>query len=192
MGIREEQKEIRKKVIMTAALDLFIRKGYAATKISDIAKQAGMSTGLMFHYFDSKENLYEELVRFGVLGPMSMLELSYREPIKFFEDSAKKIFEDLKNNPESAKMFVLMSQAFYHDGAPTGVKDLLKGFDIITPTVGIIIEGQRNMTIREGDPYALSVAFWCAIQGIAEQVALQTGMPCPDSSWVVDIIRRKK
>ena len=68
MGIREEQREKRREEILAAGLDLFIRKGYVATKISDIAAQVGMSVGLLFHYFQSKENLYEELIKYGIQG----------------------------------------------------------------------------------------------------------------------------
>jgi AcrR family transcriptional regulator len=63
---RKEQKEKRRQEILCAALELFVSRGYAATKITDIAAQANMSTGLMFHYFESKEKLYEELIRMGV------------------------------------------------------------------------------------------------------------------------------
>ena len=49
METRKEQKEKRRQEILLAGLDLFVTKGYAATKITDIAKQAGMSTGLLFH-----------------------------------------------------------------------------------------------------------------------------------------------
>lgn len=191
MGIRREQKEKRRQEILMAGLKLFTRKGYTATKISDIAQLAGMSVGLMFHYFKSKEELYEELIKLGVSGPMSVMSVSYDEPITFFEESARLIFEYIKNEPMMADMFVLMSQAFYNDAAPAGVRDLLAGFDIYTPTAVLMEMGQKNHTIRDGDPRALSIAFWCAIQGIAEQMAMQPGQPCPDSSWIVDMIRRK-
>ena len=62
MDTRKEKKERRRQEILYAALELFVTKGYAATKITDIAKSANMSRGLMFHYFESKEKLYEELL----------------------------------------------------------------------------------------------------------------------------------
>ena len=51
---RKEQKEKRRKEILAVGLDLFVRKGYAATKTQDISQEAGMSEGLLFHYFASK------------------------------------------------------------------------------------------------------------------------------------------
>lgn len=62
---RKEQKEERKQAILMTALTLFVERGYYDTKITDIAEAVPMSTGLLFHYFESKEELYTELVRMG-------------------------------------------------------------------------------------------------------------------------------
>lgn len=191
MGIREEQKEKRREEILEAGLNLFIRKGYAATKVSDIAKSVGMSVGLLFHYFKSKEKLYEELISLGISGPMSIMASNDMEPLEFFIATTKQIFNYIQTQPFTAKMFVLMSQAYYNEAAPQSIKDMLLGFDIYTPTTMLIQKGQGNGTIREGDPYALAIAYWSAINGIAEQVAMNADLPCPESDWIVDIIRRK-
>lgn len=191
MGIREQQKEKRRREILEAALDLFIRRGYASTKISDIAERVGMSVGLLFHYFKSKENLYEELIKYGISGPMSTMADTDKEPLEFFDYTAERLFYIIKNVPSTAKMFVLMSQAFYNEAAPQSVKDMLKDFDIYTPTAMIIQKGQAKGTIREGNPYALAMAYWCSIQGVAEQMAMNPELPCPESQWITDILRRR-
>ena len=191
MGIRDEQREKRRHEIFEAALELFIRKGYTATKISDIAKSVGMSVGLLFHYFESKEKLYENLIQYGISGPMKVMAPSNKEPVKFFEDTAEQIFKYMHEQPFIAKMFVLINQAFYNEAAPQSVKDLLKNFDIYTPTAALIKKGQENGTIREGNPNALGIAYWCAIKGIAEQIAINPDLPCPESTWIIDMIRSK-
>ena len=45
--------------------------------------------------------------------------------------------------------------------------------------------------MRDGDPVALSIAFWAAIQGIAEELAVYPDMPCPEPEWIVDIVRKR-
>lgn len=190
MNTREEQKEKRRLEILNAGLDLFIRKGYSATKIKDIADQVNMSVGLLFHYFESKEKLYEELIKIGISGPMSIMSANHPEPLKFFQQAAEQIFGYLQKEPFAAKMFVLMSQAYYNESAPDSIKELLSRFDIHTPTVELIKRGQADGTIKEGDPFSLSIAYWCAIQGIAEQMAVKPDVICPKSEWIVDIIRR--
>lgn len=191
MGVREEQKEKRREDILNAGLDLFIRKGYAATKISDIAKQVGMSVGLLFHYFESKEKLYEELIKIGFSGPADVMVMANLPPIEFFEAAVNMIFNSLRKEPFNAKMFVLMNQAFYNEAAPQPIKEMLKNFDIFCVTSEIMQKGQADGSIRDGNPYALSIAFWCAIQGIAWQIALMPDSPYPESEWILDIVRRK-
>ncbi len=191
MGVREQQKEKRRWEILEAGLDLFIRKGYAATKIKDIADHVGMSVGLLFHYFETKEKLYEELVRLGISGPSAMMANADMEPLDFFRMCAEQIFRYIKTEPFGAKMFVLMSQVYHNEAAPQTIKDMMKDFDVFTPTAEIMRKGQENGTIRKGDPHALSIAFWCSIQGIAELTAVNPSTPCPESEWIIDMIRGK-
>jgi len=61
----KEIREVRKHQIMTVALELFAQKGYHATSIASIAKEAGISKGLLYNYFDSKEVLLKELAIHG-------------------------------------------------------------------------------------------------------------------------------
>lgn len=192
MGIREEQKQKRYMEILQAGLDLFIRRGYAATKISDIAQSVGMSTGLLFHYFPSKEKLYEQLIEYGIQGPMGIMAQADEEPLRFFQKAAEQVLHYIRSEPFAAKMFVLMSQAYYNEAAPQSVREKLAGFDMYAPTAHLMALGQEQGAIREGDPKALAVAFWCAIQGIAEEVALNPDAPCPESDWIIDIIRRRE
>ena len=65
---RKEQKEQRRIDILYKGLELFVKRGYKNTKITDIANELNISVGLLFHYYKSKEDLYYELVRLGVEG----------------------------------------------------------------------------------------------------------------------------
>ena len=188
---RKEQKEKRREEILFIALDLFVRKGYAATKTQDVSKAAGISEGLLFHYFETKEKLYEELIKIGVSGPRAVMAEIKGEPIEFFQTAAKQIFYYIETQPFVAKMFILMAQASVNEAAPEPVKKLLSSLDNISASVEKIKRGQKNGTIRKGNPTALSAAFWGAVQGIAELAALIPGIPIPDSEWIVDILRRR-
>ena len=191
MTIREDQKEKRKQEILLASLNLFVQKGYSGTTIKDIAGAVGMSVGLLFHYFASKEELYLALLTLGMEGPMSSVQPTPLEPMAFFETTAERILSYIKSEPFVAKMFVLMQQAFYSDDVPAGVKTLLSDFDVYTPTAEMIQQGQLNGTIRQGDPLALSIAYWGAISGVAETLSMNAQLPCPQSDWIADILRNK-
>jgi len=189
MTVREDQKEKRRQEILSAGLTLFIQKGYSGTTIKDIATTVGMSVGLLFHYFASKEALYLELVKLGVEGPMSSLQPNGLAPMAFFEATAERILDLIQTKPFVAQMFALMHQAFVSSDIPASVKQLLIGMDVYTPTAEIIRSGQVQGTIRKGDPVALSIAFWSAIQGIAETLAMHPELPCPKGEWITDILK---
>jgi AcrR family transcriptional regulator len=57
------RKEARPDEIVEAALDLFVEKGFAATRLDEVAQHAGVSKGTMYVYFDSKESLFQAVVR---------------------------------------------------------------------------------------------------------------------------------
>jgi len=57
------RKEARPAEIIDAALDLFVEKGFNATKLDDVARKAGVSKGTVYLYFESKESLFREVVK---------------------------------------------------------------------------------------------------------------------------------
>ena len=57
------RKEARPGELLDAALDLFVAKGFAATRVEEVAAKAGVSKGTLFLYFKSKEELFEAVVR---------------------------------------------------------------------------------------------------------------------------------
>jgi len=62
----EELKEVKRKLIMNSALELFADYGYHGTSINMIAKKAGIAKGLIYTYFENKESLIKELVLGGI------------------------------------------------------------------------------------------------------------------------------
>ena len=191
MSKREQQRLERREQILNCSLDLIISRGFEATKIRDIADKLQISAGLFFNYFESKEKVFEELIKIGVSGPASVLKFNVDgiDPIELFEKMTQTIFESLKTYSITAKMFVLMGRTVHSESAPESVKALLAHFDAFTPIISVIIRGQKLGEIKEGNPAALAVAYWGAVQGVAESYALMPSMPLPESSWIVDILR---
>ena len=58
----QRRKHARPGEILEAALDVFVRRGFAATKVQEVARQAGVTTGTVYLYFESKELLFEAAV----------------------------------------------------------------------------------------------------------------------------------
>src|SRR5437868_13352880 len=65
---RERRKQARPGELLDAALDLFVEKGFAATRAEEVAARAGVSKGTLFLYFPSKEELFKAVVRENISG----------------------------------------------------------------------------------------------------------------------------
>lgn len=64
---RKRRKEARPAELLAAALELFVDKGFAATRLEDVAARAGVSKGTLYLYYESKEALFKAVVREGIV-----------------------------------------------------------------------------------------------------------------------------
>ena len=98
----EEIRESRRKQIMDAALELFASEGYSHCSISQLASHAGISKGLMYNYFNSKEALLIAIIEEGMNDIMSMIDpnhdgiLEPEEVEGFIRNTFKGIHENLQ------------------------------------------------------------------------------------------------
>ncbi|HEY6966385.1 MAG TPA: TetR/AcrR family transcriptional regulator [Burkholderiales bacterium] len=65
------RKEARPEEITAAALDLFVERGFANTRLEDVAAKAGISKGTLYLYFANKEELFKAVVREGLVSPIA-------------------------------------------------------------------------------------------------------------------------
>ena len=63
----QRRKEARPAELTAAALALFVERGYAATRLEDVAARAGVSKGTLYLYFDNKEELFKAVIREGIV-----------------------------------------------------------------------------------------------------------------------------
>ncbi len=119
------RKEARPAELTAAALELFVEKGFAATRLDEIAARAGVSKGTLYLYFESKEELFKAVIREGLLpllaegeelmasmpGPAS--ELFRAIVLRWWEivgegpigGIPKLIFAEARNFPEIARFY---------------------------------------------------------------------------------------
>ncbi len=64
---RKRRKEARPSELTAAALGLFVEKGFAATRLEEVAQRAGVSKGTLYLYFDSKEALFKAVIQEGIV-----------------------------------------------------------------------------------------------------------------------------
>ena len=176
MARKQEQndriREDRKAQILKEALHQFSTKGLFATKISDIAEAVGMSQGLIYHYYKSKEEVYTELVN-NALDKLNESVFALRKmPLPPHEKISKAI-EGLLYTIEISDDFTqtcrLITQATNSTAIPEEAKKLIEEKrDIPYQEIAeILAEGQADGTIIEADPNELSLIFWSSINGLS-------------------------
>lgn len=153
---------------------------------------AGISEGLLFHYFPTKENLLEELVKIGVEGMRMPMQTTAENGLDFFYQFTKMLFENVGKNPLIAKMFVFMGHVVQAEDIPERIQRLAVSVDTIVSSRSMVEAGQRDGSIRKGDTMALSNMYWCAVHGIMEQYAVHPEIPLPEPEWVADMLRNTK
>src|SRR5438309_698913 len=73
-GGRAEKSAARREAILAAALDEFAAQGFAATRLDDVARRAGVAKGTIYLHFRDKEALFQELMRAVLIPLVGMLE----------------------------------------------------------------------------------------------------------------------
>jgi TetR/AcrR family transcriptional regulator, fatty acid metabolism regulator protein len=63
MAARADRQADRRRQILEAAVKVFAEKGFHASRVGDVAEEAGIAYGLVYHYFESKEDLLETIFR---------------------------------------------------------------------------------------------------------------------------------
>jgi len=105
-----EMREATKQKIMDVALELFANEGYFQTPISAIAKKAGISKGLMYNYFESKESLLKSIIIDTIHEIYSSFDKNHDDILTSdeFEYFVRESFRLQKENREFYKLYYIL------------------------------------------------------------------------------------
>lgn len=87
----KRRKDARPEEIVTAALEEFVERGFAATRLEDVARRAGVTKGTLYLYFKNKEALFKAVVRQTIVPVIAQGELTAQS----FTGSARELLEQL-------------------------------------------------------------------------------------------------
>jgi AcrR family transcriptional regulator len=193
---RQIKDEMREK-IYSGALRVFSHRGYAATRISDIAKACGISHGLLYHYFSSKDEIFTDLVFNAATSSANALlhtEKIEAPAIQKIEWITTELLRYIGSDSDSAYYFFLMIQVSVTESLPEPVIEAMKKASTPNEVMGrMIAEGQQQGDIVEGDIEALTNAYWAAINGLAIfSIAYAGNMVIPDPAIILRILKKEK
>jgi AcrR family transcriptional regulator len=163
----EENDRIRqatKEKIRVAAMQLFTKQGYYATSISDIAKQAGISKGLLYNYYKGKEELLSEMVevRIGEVVEVMTEAVSLEIPSEQLKYIVNGAIDNINKNPEVHRFYLHLQTQ------PEADEELIKYSHLIIEENTRQFELQCNIFERMGEeePRKRSLYFSSVLQGI--------------------------
>lgn len=191
MTKKEEQHKLREWQILDIALNHFIRYGFYGTSTRKIAEEAGISSGLMFHYFPDKRALYEALVEIGC-EKMEIDNGEGESPMMFFEKQVDWFLSVATQNNFASRMFVFMGLvAINAKDVSEHAAQMIKEHDVEAMSVPYIVKGQESGEIRQGDPLTLSALFYSSIQGFAESLVARDNLKLPEKEWFLAMLRNE-
>ncbi len=168
----QQVKEARREQILSAALHLFAAKGLFATRISDIATAVGVSQGLIYRYFASKEEIFTALIRHAfekMNAACRILEAMPIPPVEKVKLALERLIEGLSQSADAAQYYLLIAQATASESIPEEAKAVIDGenrepYEVLAR---IFAEGQRTGAFRQDPPEILAQLFWTSITGLS-------------------------
>ncbi|WP_026393572.1 TetR/AcrR family transcriptional regulator [Acetobacterium malicum] len=168
----DRMRESRKEKIRNAALLQFVKQGLFATRIQDIAVQAGIAQGLLYHYYSSKDEIFVDLINEALDKTIAAsysvrdMETGPGEKIRF---ALERLVDTIENSQTFLDTCRLITQAINSTAIPIDAQDLIQEKRNIPYQVieAIMAAGQKEGTIVGGDPKMLSILFWTSINGLA-------------------------
>jgi TetR/AcrR family fatty acid metabolism transcriptional regulator len=109
VAIRSAVPEERRRQILDAAVRAFAQKGYHACRVSDIAKEAGVAYGLVYHYFESKEAVLEAVFRetwTTMLEAIELVERTEPSPRQQLRKTAAIVLRTWRDQPDLVRVLV--------------------------------------------------------------------------------------
>lgn len=170
--IQDERKEQIKK----AALKVFAERGISGTKMSMIAAEAGISQGLSYRYFESKEEIFIVLVQEAMEAAQAAIASIPKLPGTPTEQirtlTAQMLEEDHKYG------FLLLQHAQNSEDVPIKAKQILQQYspqETIEQLVPLFMKGQQTGEFCSGNPYDLLLLYFSVITGLMLQEAPERG-----------------
>ena len=166
----------KRRQILDAAIRVFARQGFHATRVSDIADEAGVAYGLVYHYFRSKDEVLNELFveRWSLL--LSAIEETDRAgetPRQKLAAVAGFIVDSYRHDPELMKVIIVEVTRAANSFGRTHLPEIRRAYQSIAK---IVEDGQKAGAFRDDvAPMFASMSFYGAIEQLL-------------SGWIFDVI----
>jgi AcrR family transcriptional regulator len=173
----------KRRLILDAAVRVFARQGFHSTRVSDIADEAGVAYGLVYHYFNSKDEVLNELFieRWSLL--LAAIEEADRigtGPREKLAAVAGFIFDSYRHDPELMKVIIVEVTRAANSFGQTHLEEIRRAYEGIAK---IVADGQGSGALRSDvAPMFASMAFYGAVEQLLSGWIFET-IPASDTDF---------
>ena len=166
----------KRRQILDAAIRVFARRGFHNCRVSDIADEAGVAYGLVYHYFDSKDQVLNELFteRWSLmLAAIEEVDQRPLEPREKLDAVAAFIIDSYRHDPDLMKVIIVEVTRAANSFGRTHLAEIRRAYQMIEK---IVTDAQSSGAFRKDiDPVFVSMWFYGAIEQLL-------------SGWVFELI----
>jgi len=155
----------KRRVILDAAVRVFARQGFHACRVSDIADEAGVAYGLVYHYFASKDEVLDTLfaerwnLMLELIREVDARSLPVREKLGAI---ASFIVDSYRHDPDVMKVIIVEVTRAANSFGQTHLKEIREAYELIGD---IVSKAQKDGSFRrEIEPRFAAMAFYGAIE----------------------------
>lgn len=187
-------RDTRRETILDAALGVFAERGLKRATVSDIARAAGMSHGLLYHYFASKDALVEALFDANMerMRAIMAVALDGEGPVLPRMERACELM--LAQADEHSDLALFVTQTMVSRALPDAMRKKMEqsGRQALDQLASLIAEGQANGEIADdASPQSLATAVAALVRGLAlfHEVRISQERPAPPPDVVTRLLR---
>lgn len=180
---REQNEQMRAETlekITRAAMKVFSEYGYHGATMNQISKAAGLSYGLVYHYFASKEAVFRHLVDVALDASISTINPAMDVPGTAWEklENLSKVLAKEALRGDASLYFIIMIQALTQGRSIPGLLDHIheRSAAHYMKIIPLLMEAQKSGEAAQGDPHVLAATYFAFIQGLALLVSQEEGV----------------
>ena len=165
MAARSDRQADRRRQILEAAVKVFARHGFHGSRVGDVAEEAGVAYGLVYHYFTSKEELLETIFRdtwTQMLERVREVEASGVPASEQVRQVTALLLRTWRRDPDLVR--VLVREVTRSQHVQQEIEEITEAMKVLE---GIIRSGQESGEFRPGiDPRLGAVVFYGALDEV--------------------------
>jgi TetR/AcrR family transcriptional regulator, fatty acid metabolism regulator protein len=179
----ERQAAEKRRLILDAAVRVFARQGFNGCRVSDIADEAGVAYGLVYHYFRSKDEVLDTLflerwnVMLDVIRDLDGQDLTAREKLYAI---ASFIIDSYRHDPDLMKVIIVEVTRAANSFGQTHIDKITEAYELIA---GIVERAQADRAFKDTvTPRFAALAFYGAIEQVLSGWIFET-LPRGDTEF---------